>query len=69
MTKKHEALKLALENYMAAFGQGLEANGIAYGQQQVDADKLAREALTQPEPVLSMVLPNLKLARQCRSWA
>ena len=49
MTTKTEALKLALETYMAAFGQGLEANGIAYGQQQVDADKLAREALAQPE--------------------
>ena len=48
MTNKTETLKLALEAYMAAFGQALDANGIAYGQQQVDADKQSREALAQP---------------------
>lgn len=43
-----EALKLALENYMAAFGQALEAYGIELQQQQIEADRLAREALAQP---------------------
>jgi hypothetical protein len=46
---KDEALKEALANYMAAFGQALEAHGIPYGQQQIDADKQAREALAQPD--------------------
>jgi hypothetical protein len=50
---KDEALKLALANYMAAFGQALEAHGIPYGQQQIDADKQAREALVLPDPVLA----------------
>jgi hypothetical protein len=50
---KDEALKEALANYMAAFGQSLEAHGIPYGQQQIDADKQAREALVQPDPVLA----------------
>jgi hypothetical protein len=50
---KDEALKEALANYMAAFGQALEAHGIPYGQQQIDADKQAREALEQPDPVLA----------------
>jgi hypothetical protein len=45
---KDEALKLALTDYMAAFGQALEAHGIHYGQQQVDADQQAREALARP---------------------
>ena len=39
------ALVEALLEYMAQFGQGLEAHGIPYGPAQADADKKAREAL------------------------
>ena len=49
--KEREALKQALENYMAAFGQALEAHGIELQQQQIEADRGAREALAQPERV------------------
>jgi hypothetical protein len=46
---EHEtALREALADYMAAFGQALEAHGIAYGPQQEAADKAARRALAQP---------------------
>ena len=48
MTTQTEALKLALENYMAAFGQALEAYGIELQQQQIEADRFAHEALAQP---------------------
>lgn len=56
MTTQTEALKLALERYMAAYGQALEAHGIELQQQQIEADKCAREALAQPEqePVVWM---------------
>jgi hypothetical protein len=41
-------LREALENYMAAFGQGLQAHGIPFGPQQIEADEQARAALTAP---------------------
>jgi hypothetical protein len=46
---KDEALKQAIQDYMAAFGQALDAHGIAYRPQQMDADRQARKALAQPE--------------------
>jgi hypothetical protein len=42
-----DVLRDALQDYMAAFGQGLEAHGIAFGQQQKDADAKARAALAE----------------------
>jgi len=38
-------LLVALENYMSAFGQALEAHGIPFGDQQRAADSEARAAL------------------------
>jgi len=35
----------AIENYMAAFGQALDAHGIPYGPQQADADRTMRALL------------------------
>lgn len=43
------ALKLALEKYMAAYGQALEVYGIKLQQQQIEADRFAREALALAE--------------------
>jgi len=45
-----EPLRAALLDYMAAFGQALEAHGIAYGPQQDAADKAARAALGEKTP-------------------
>ncbi len=42
-------LLAALLNYMAAFGQGLEAHGIPYGTQQTEADIAARAAIAKAE--------------------
>jgi len=39
------AMRQALEGYMAAYGQALEAHGIELQQQQIEADRFAREAL------------------------
>jgi hypothetical protein len=44
-----EAMKLALEEYMSAFGQALEAHGIPLQEQQIKADRQAREALAKQE--------------------
>ena len=55
MVMSKEAIKLALEEYMSAFGQALEAHGIPLQEQQIKADRQAREALAkqeQGEPVL-----------------
>lgn len=43
--EKAERVREALEDYMAAFGQALEANGIPYDKQQQEADAAARAAL------------------------
>ena len=45
LTAEIERLRAALLEYMAAFGQGLEAHGIELCTQQIDADKQARAAL------------------------
>ncbi len=44
-----DKLKLALEKYMSAFGQALEAHGIPFQEQQIMADRQAREALAQSQ--------------------
>lgn len=38
-------LREALGNYMAQFGQALEAHGLTYGEAQIKADADARKAL------------------------
>ena len=58
MTTQTEALKLALEKYMAAFGQALEAYGIELQQQQIEADKFAREALANHIPDAKNMVAN-----------
>lgn len=45
MAAEVKRLRAALLEYMAAFGQGLEAHGIELCTQQIDADKQARAAL------------------------
>jgi len=40
-----DELLVALENYMSAFGQALEAHGIPFNDQQRAADSRARAAL------------------------
>lgn len=46
MTTAADKMAEALQRYMAAFGQGLEAHGIPMGEQQRLADEDAREALS-----------------------
>lgn len=43
------ALLEALKEYMAAFGQALEAYGIPFGEQQSAADGMARAAIARAE--------------------
>lgn len=43
-----QTLREALAGYMSAFGQGLEAHGIAFGRQQEEADAQARAYLSLP---------------------
>jgi hypothetical protein len=47
--REREALRMAAQNYMAAFGQALEAHGIPYGPQQKEADEQLRAALSAPQ--------------------
>lgn len=46
MKTTEERLREALENYMAQFGQALEAHGIPFGSAQMEADLQARAALS-----------------------
>jgi hypothetical protein len=48
--EQRDRLAEALRNYMSAFGQGLEAHGIPMGEQQVEADANARNALQSLTP-------------------
>ena len=62
-----EVMQRALENYMAAFGQALEAHGIPYSQQQQTADKEARTALAQPDHIATTGKP-LQPAQELGGW-
>lgn len=44
------AVVAAARNYMAAFGQALDAHGVAYGEQQRTADAALRAALAGTAP-------------------
>lgn len=59
MTER-EALRSALEKYMSAFGQALEAYGIEFQQQQIEADRIAREALAQSSGSVEQEPTNLE---------
>ena len=53
VTDQRDRLAEALQDYMSAFGQGLEAHGIPMTEQQTVADTNARSALAtlnQQEP-------------------
>jgi hypothetical protein len=47
--REREALRQAAQDYMAAFGQALDAHGIPYGPQQKEADEQLRAALSAPQ--------------------